>query len=61
MLCADARETATDIGDLLMELYSRRAAACGQEDWHRLRRLELQVQHVAGWRPAFVGRPELPR
>jgi hypothetical protein len=53
MLPADDRERVTNIGDLLIELYTLRAAASGPEDWHRVRRLEEEV-HRTMWEEASV-------
>jgi hypothetical protein len=50
------REHVTDIGDRLIELYTLRAEACGQEDWHRVRGLEEEINRAAAHRQAFLDR-----
>lgn len=37
------RAKVTHLGDRFIDLYERRAEACGQEDWHRVRRLEDEI------------------
>jgi hypothetical protein len=39
-----ATERAGTVGDKFIELYMRRAEACGQEDLHRVRRLEDELR-----------------
>jgi hypothetical protein len=47
MWTADDRTKVASIGDRLIDLYIRRAEACGQEDWHRVRRLESAIKAQA--------------
>jgi len=48
------RGRAIDIADRLIDLYTRRAEACGQEDWHRVRRLEQEINDEAACRKAIM-------
>jgi hypothetical protein len=54
----EEREKKTDIGDRLIDLYIRRAEACGQEDWHRVRRLQQEINEEAACRQAIVDRDD---
>jgi hypothetical protein len=56
MLPADDLERVTNISEMLIELYTLRAAACGPEDWHRVRRLEEEVHRSCGDEPSLIGR-----
>jgi hypothetical protein len=38
-----------EIADILVELYTQRAEACGQEDWHRVRTIERKLQDAADY------------
>jgi hypothetical protein len=44
MLTRIERVQSAEIADLLIELYTQRAEACGQEDWHRVRTIEQKIQ-----------------
>jgi hypothetical protein len=57
MLPADDPERVTNISEILIELYTLRAAACGPEDWHRVRRLEEKVHRIM-WRRAILNRKD---
>lgn len=57
MLPADDPERVPSISELLIELYTLRAAASGPEDWHRVRQLEEQV-HRTMWRQAVLDRED---
>jgi hypothetical protein len=57
MLPADDPERVMNISELLIELYTLRAAASGPEDWHRVRRLEEEV-HRTMWRQALGDRKD---
>jgi hypothetical protein len=61
MLTPEERTTATNIAGRLIDLYTRRGEACGQEDWHRVRRLEHEISQEAACRRAIIGRGESPR
>jgi hypothetical protein len=52
------RQRVTNLGDRLIELYTLRAEACGQEDWHRVRRLEEEIERAAAYRQAIFDRAE---
>jgi hypothetical protein len=54
MLTPFERGRATDVADRLIDLYTRRAEACGQEDWHRVRRLEQEIKDEAACRQAIL-------
>jgi len=38
----------------LLHLYVLRAEACGQEDWHRLRALEAEIERAKSNRSSMV-------
>lgn len=56
MLQPEEQALSIDIADRLIDLYTRRAEACGQEDWHRVRRLEAEIEHESASRAAILGR-----
>jgi hypothetical protein len=55
MLPPQEHALAVDIADRLIELYTLRAEACGQEDWHRVRRLEARIERAVDCRAALRG------
>jgi hypothetical protein len=56
MSTPEERSMATNIADRLIELYTRRAEACGQEDWHRVRSLEREIsEQIASRQSLLVG------
>jgi hypothetical protein len=57
MLSPDVRARVTNLGDRLIELYTLRAEACGQEDWHRVRGLEEEIERAASHRQAILANP----
>jgi hypothetical protein len=46
------------LSDRLIELYTLRAEACGQEDWHRVRCLEAHINRALDVREAIRGRSQ---
>jgi len=61
MLSPLKRGLAIDIADRLIDLYTKRAEACGQEDWHRVRRLEQEIENESARRQALIDRGNVPR
>ena len=47
-----------EVGNRLIDLYVRRAQACGQEDWHRLRVLEREIARVSPWPQDYRSAPQ---
>jgi hypothetical protein len=60
MLTPQRRGLAIDIADRLIDLYICRAEACGQEDWHRVRRLEAEIKNEAACRQAILDMADSP-
>jgi hypothetical protein len=60
MLTPEDRANVTDIGDRLIDLYTRRAEACGQDDWHRVRRLGNEISEEAANRQSILDRGDSP-
>ena len=54
MPAAGRREILADLGAKLLHLYVLRAEACSQEDWHRVRTLQAEIEHATGERNAIV-------
>jgi hypothetical protein len=54
MLTSDKRPIVTDLGEKLLHLYVLRAEACSQEDWHRMRTLEAEIEHATADRDAIL-------
>jgi hypothetical protein len=55
----EKRGKITDIGDRLIDLYTGRAEACGQEDWHRVHRLQQEINEEAACRQAIIDRDDV--
>jgi|HubBroStandDraft_3_1064219.scaffolds.fasta_scaffold261816_2 hypothetical protein len=54
MPAADRREILADLGAKLLHLYVLRAEACSQEDWHRVRTLEAEIEQATGERNGII-------
>jgi hypothetical protein len=54
MPISDERAILADLGAQLLHLYVLRAEACGQEDWHRVRTLQAEIDRATPDRDAIL-------